>query len=42
MKPAIAFINGRVYPAVRELDGITFYLAFDAKGQPFYTDQEPK
>lgn len=32
----------RWLPVVRELDGIAFYLAFDAKGLPFYTDVEPK
>jgi len=34
--------NGRWLPIQRELDGVTFYLAFDAKGVPFYTDVEPK
>lgn len=32
----------RWLPVLRELDGVTFYLAFDAKGEPFYTDVEPK
>lgn len=33
--------NGRWLPVQRELDGVTFYLAFDRKGEPFYTDVEP-
>lgn len=39
--PAV-LISGKWFPTVRELDGVTFYLAFDAKGLPFYTDVEPK
>lgn len=34
--------NGRHLPITRELDGVTFYLTFTAKGEPFYTDVEPK
>ncbi len=32
----------RWLPTLRELDGVTFYLTFDAKGLPIYTDVEPK
>lgn len=34
--------RGRWLLTLRELDGVTFYLAFTAKGVPFYTDVEPK
>ena len=34
--------HGRHLPFTRELDGVQFYLVFDAKGEPFYTDLEPK
>lgn len=26
------------WPTVTELDGVVFWLAFDANGKPFYTD----
>lgn len=35
-------VGDRWYPILRELDGVVFYLAFDVKGVPFYTDVEPR
>ena len=39
---AVVKHGDRWLPTLRELDGVVFYLAFDAKGVPFYTDVEPK
>lgn len=41
MKVPIVWIGGVVYPTIRYIDGVEFYLAFDSKGRPFYSDVRP-